>query len=164
MNEKPKKNSLAIIGGGIVGLSAAIAWAKNRDTARYPVVLLEKQPIVGGMVSSFKRKGYTFDTSQLIPDPLDLFKYLEIDCALKKFNGYFARIFLVKNGKSAEIRIPSGYDAFKTMLTDRNPNLSQTFQNILSLKILQHLRHLSVTVVRPPDLITICHLILLISV
>lgn len=52
-----RKYSLIIIGGGITGLSAAIAWSKNRDSSSYPVLLLEKQPIVGGMVTSFKRKG-----------------------------------------------------------------------------------------------------------
>ncbi|NLD91321.1 MAG: FAD-dependent oxidoreductase [Fibrobacter sp.] len=78
------KYSLVIIGGGIVGLSAAIAWAKNRDTSKYPVLLIEKQPVVGGMVTSFKRKGFLFDTAQLIPDPLELFRYLQIDCELKK--------------------------------------------------------------------------------
>jgi phytoene dehydrogenase-like protein len=114
--------SLIIIGGGIVGLSAAIAWAKNRDTSKYPVLLIEKQPIVGGMVTSFKRKGYLFDTAQLIPDPIDLFTYLEIDCELKKFKNYFARIFLVNNEKATEIKIPSGYDEFRTMLCTRYPS------------------------------------------
>ncbi|HEX2957919.1 MAG TPA: NAD(P)/FAD-dependent oxidoreductase [Chitinispirillaceae bacterium] len=115
------KYSLVIIGGGIVGLSAAIAWAKNRDTSKYPVLLIEKQPIVGGMVTSFKRKGYLFDTAQLVPDPIDLFTYLEIDCKIKKFKNYFARIFLLNNEKATEIRIPSGYDEFREMLCSRYP-------------------------------------------
>jgi protoporphyrinogen oxidase len=63
-----KKYSLIIIGGGIVGLSSAIAWAINRNSSQFPVLLMEKQPLVGGMVTSFRRKGYTFDTAQLIPD------------------------------------------------------------------------------------------------
>lgn len=116
-----KKYSLVIIGGGIVGLSSAIAWAKNRDASSYPVLLLEKQPIVGGMVTSFRRGGYLFDTAQLIPDPVELFTYLEIDCELKRFEGYFARIFLVKSGNTEEIRIPSGIDQFKLMLLERYP-------------------------------------------
>lgn len=121
---KPDRDnySLVIIGGGIAGLSAAIAWAKNRDTSKYPVLLIEKQPIVGGMVTSFERKGFLFDTSQLIPDPIELFKYFENDCELRKFKNYFARIFLVNNENATEIRIPSGYDEFRTMLCTRYPS------------------------------------------
>jgi hypothetical protein len=74
------------------------------------------------MVTSFKRNGYLFDTSQLIPDPIGLFKYFEIDCELKKFKNYFARIFLVNNEKVTEIKIPSGYDEFRRMLCIRYPS------------------------------------------
>ena len=94
-----EKYSLIIIGGGITGLSCALAWVKNRDPSQYPVLLLEKQPIVGGMVTTFKRKGYSFDTAQLIPDPVELFRYLQIDCELKKYEGYFSRIFLVNSNQ-----------------------------------------------------------------
>lgn len=139
-----RKYSLIIIGGGITGLSAAIAWSKNRDSSRYPVLLLEKQPIVGGMVTSFKRKGYTFDTSQLIPDPVDLFRYLEINCELKKFNGYFARIFLVNQKDTTEIRIPSGYNEFKEMLLQRYPSQRKELQNFFSYskEMFSELQHL----------------------
>lgn len=138
------KYSLIIIGGGIVGLSSAITWSKNHDTAQYPVLLLEKQPIVGGMVTTFKRKGYAFDTAQLIPDPLELFKYFEIDCELKEFENYFARIFLVNNNNTTEIRIPSGYDQFKEMLLERYPSQKIAIDKFFSYskKMFEELQYL----------------------
>lgn len=138
------KYSLVIIGGGIVGLSAAIAWAKNRDTSEFPVLLIEKQPIVGGMVTSFKRNGFLFDTAQLIPSPLELFRYLQIECELKEFNNYFARIFLVNNFKTTEIQIPSGYDEFRTMLLNRYPTQSNSIKRFFdySKKMFEELRYL----------------------
>ncbi|MFC2123608.1 phytoene desaturase family protein [Bacteroidota bacterium] len=113
--------SLIIIGAGITGLSAAIAYAKNHDISKNPVLVLEQHKIVGGMVTSFKRQGYLFDTSQLIPDPLELFEYLNIELDLKQFRNYFARIFLVNDGDKVEVCIPCGYDKFREMLIDRYP-------------------------------------------
>jgi phytoene dehydrogenase-like protein len=136
--------SLIIIGGGITGLSTALTWAKNKDTSRYPVLLLEKQPIVGGMVTTFKRKGYAFDTTQLIPDPIDLFRYLQIDCELKKFEGYFARIFLVNDEHVTGINIPSGYDAFMEMLLNRYPTQRKSIKKFFSYskQMFDELQHL----------------------
>ncbi|NLW32105.1 MAG: NAD(P)/FAD-dependent oxidoreductase [Fibrobacter sp.] len=127
-----EKYSLIIIGGGITGLSCALAWVKNRDPSQYPVLLLEKQPIVGGMVTTFKRKGYSFDTAQLIPDPVELFRYLQIDCELKKYEGYFSRIFLVNSNQVTGINIPSGYNAFMEMLLQRYPAEQKSIRKFFS--------------------------------
>ncbi|NLE01119.1 MAG: NAD(P)/FAD-dependent oxidoreductase [Fibrobacter sp.] len=144
MKPTPDKYSLIIIGGGIVGLSTAITWSKNRDSSQYPVLLLEKQPIVGGMVTSFKRKGFIFDTAQLVPDPLELFKYLEIDCELIKFKNYFSRIFLVNGNNATEIRIPSGYNEFREMLLDRYPSQKKSINRFFdySKKMFDELQYL----------------------
>jgi len=131
-NTSLKKYSLIIIGGGITGLSTAITYAQKRSTSENPVLLLEKQPIVGGMVTSFKRKGFLFDTSQLVPDPKELFEYFGIDLNLKRFKNYFARIFLVNNGTATEICIPSGFDDFKNMLLQRYPDQSDSIENFFS--------------------------------
>ena len=119
-------------------LSTAITWSKNRDSSQYPVLLLEKQPIVGGMVTSFKRKGFIFDTAQLVPDPLELFKYLEIDCELIKFKNYFSRIFLVNGNNATEIRIPSGYNEFREMLLDRYPSQKKSINRFSLEKCLMN--------------------------
>lgn len=119
MENKAKKYAIIIIGGGITGLSTAIAYAKNTDPYKNKVLLLEQHSVVGGMVTSFKRKGFLFDTAQLIPDPAELFEYLEIDLPIKKFQNYFARVFLVRSDHTSEIRIPCGIDNFENMLIER---------------------------------------------
>jgi phytoene dehydrogenase-like protein len=116
-----KKYSLIIIGAGITGLSSAIAYAKNVNVENNPILILEQHSLVGGMVTSFKRKGYLFDTAQLIPEPIELFNYLEIDLPLKRFQNYFARIFLVNDAKTTEIKIPCGIENFKNMLIEKYP-------------------------------------------
>jgi prolycopene isomerase len=123
---------LIIIGGGITGLSTAIAYAQTTRHKRAPVLLIEKNPVVGGAVTSFKRKGFLFDTAQLIPDPMELFEYFGIELPVKKFNNYFARIFLVNNGCAEKYLIPSGYDAFKEMLIDLFPAEKDAIRHFFS--------------------------------
>ena len=50
---------LVILGGGTTGLT--VAWKLSR---RFPgqVILLEKEPSVGGLASTFARNGFSFDT------------------------------------------------------------------------------------------------------
>ena len=116
--------SLIIIGAGITGLSTGITWAKNNDCSEKPVLILEKNPIVGGMVTSFRRDGFLFDTSQLIPDSSDILEYLGVEIELKKFQNYYARIFLVdpKTKKATKINIPSSLDVFQNYLTELYPD------------------------------------------
>jgi prolycopene isomerase len=52
-------DAVAVIGGGLGGLSAGVALAQRG--AR--VVLFEKEPHVGGYAIAFSRQGYTFDLS-----------------------------------------------------------------------------------------------------
>lgn len=51
-------HDLAIVGGGMAGLSAA-AFASRAGRS---VLLLEKEPVLGGLCGSFKRKGFTWDS------------------------------------------------------------------------------------------------------
>ncbi len=142
------KYSLIIIGGGITGLSSAIAYAKNCDTSKNKVLLLEQQNVVGGMVTSFRRKGFLFDTSQLISDPKDLFEYLGINLNLKKFQNYFARIFLVKDGAVKKICIPNGYENFRNMLINKYPEDIKAINNFFdySKKMFDEIKYLKVEV------------------
>jgi prolycopene isomerase len=50
---------VAVIGGGLGGLSAGVALAQRGAK----VLLLEKEPQVGGYAIAFRREGYTFDLS-----------------------------------------------------------------------------------------------------
>lgn len=138
--------SLLIIGGGITGLTSAIAFAKNSDMNKENVLVLEQQNIVGGMVTSFRRKGFLFDTSQLISDPEDLFEYLEIDLPLKRFKNYFARIFLVKDGAVEKICIPNGVENFRNMLIEKYPEDKKAINKFFdySKKMFDEVIHLKV--------------------
>jgi phytoene dehydrogenase-like protein len=53
------KKTIAIIGGGIAGLSAGIYGQLNG----FNTVILEKNHYPGGLVTAWRRKGYTFDSA-----------------------------------------------------------------------------------------------------
>ncbi|MHB9027243.1 MAG: phytoene desaturase family protein [Candidatus Latescibacterota bacterium] len=118
-----ERKSLVIIGGGVAGLSAAIAWALNNDVREHPVVVLEKEPSVGGCVTSFVRKGFLFDTVQMIPDASDILEYLGVDIDLRRFAGCTMRILLAGSagGEARTFTVPAGYDEFRRMLRERYP-------------------------------------------
>ncbi len=53
------KTDIVVIGAGISGLVASSLLAKRG----FDVVLIEKEPFVGGYVRSFKRDGFIFDAA-----------------------------------------------------------------------------------------------------
>jgi all-trans-retinol 13,14-reductase len=129
-----RRYGLVVVGGGITGLSAALAWALNVDPRQRPVLVLEKQPRVGGYVTSFKREGFLFDTAQFVPDPTDILEYFGVDIELKRFAGNTARIFIVDpaTGRSTRIEIPSGSEAFERMLAARYPERERGIRRLLA--------------------------------
>lgn len=56
--EENKRKKVVIVGGGMAGLTAASYLSKDK----YDVVLLEKNDRTGGLVSTFKRDGFCFDS------------------------------------------------------------------------------------------------------
>ena len=56
---------LVVIGGGLSGLSTALTWAQHRPEE--PVLLLEAGPRCCGAVTSWRRRGFSFDATQLTP-------------------------------------------------------------------------------------------------
>jgi phytoene dehydrogenase-like protein len=143
-----KKYSLIVVGGGITGLSSAIAWAKNVDVIKHPVLVIEKNKIPGGMVTSYKREGFLFDTAQLIPESNELFEYLGIDIELKQFNNYFTRIFIADpvSKTSRSFNIPSSYEGFRDKLIEQYPKETKSIQHFfnVSKKIANELFYLKV--------------------
>jgi phytoene dehydrogenase-like protein len=128
------KKGLVVIGGGVTGLSAALAYAVNEDVARHPVLVLEKQPKVGGYVTSFKRQGFLFDTAQIVGDISHLLDYLGVEIELRRFEGYFARIFLADTATSTArvFEIPSGREAFEQKLVDEFPGQADAIHRMFA--------------------------------
>lgn len=120
-----KRYGLIVIGGGITGLSTALAWAKTHDCREKPVLLLEKEPKTGGCVTTFARKGYIFDTVQIIPDVSDIIKFFDLfeDLELLPYRGHYARLFLADSEKrqSTIYPIASSEKDFESWLCERFP-------------------------------------------
>jgi phytoene dehydrogenase-like protein len=112
---------LIIIGAGIAGLSTALAWKKLYPDDK--VLILEKNKLTGGCVSTFARKGYKFDTTQIIPDVSNLLDFLKIHVPLVKFENYYARLFIpdLERKTSRIINIPSSCADFEKTMIDSYP-------------------------------------------
>ncbi len=140
------KKGLTIIGGGMAGLTAGIAWAMNNDVKTNPVLLIEKEPKTGGEVTSVMKKGYIFDTCQMITNLEGVFNYLGIDLELKAFKGHYMRVFMVNPGKKEVkiINLPSGRESFKQHLMNEYPSEAQKVEKLLdhSYSMFIELNHL----------------------
>ncbi len=124
---------LIIVGGGVTGLSTGITWALHRDVERHPVLIVEKQKKTGGYVTSYARRGFLFDTCQVIPNVSDLLSFLGVDIELREFTGDYVRLILVDPRTHARriIALPSGFDAFKAYLADRYPDQAPAIRRFL---------------------------------
>lgn len=114
---------LIIVGGGISGLSTGLAWQRVYGNGNSDVVIFEKNKTVGGCVTSFARKGYVFDTTQIIPDISKILAFFDIDVPLLRFENYYARLFLpcMQSGQVKVIPIPSSVEGFEESLCKRYP-------------------------------------------
>jgi len=132
-NNKREKKSLIVIGAGMTGLSSALTWALNKDIEKEPVLLIEKESKTGGFVTSYERKGYIFDTCQMIPNINDLLDYFGIDADLRKFQGYYMRIFIInpENEELKVLELPSGVDTFKKSLMEKYPHNAVQIEKFL---------------------------------
>jgi phytoene dehydrogenase-like protein len=127
------KYGLIVVGGGITGLSSALTWALNHDVKENPVLLIEKEPKTGGYVTSYEREGFLFDTCQMIPNISDILGYLGIEIELKKFKGYYMRIFIVdpETDEVKVLELPSGVETFKKQLMELYPNNAPQIEKFL---------------------------------
>lgn len=121
-----KKYGLIVIGGGMTGLSTALAWAKTHDCTREPVLILEKEPKTGGCVTTFAREGFRFDTVQIIPEISDVLAFfgIEKEIELIPYSGYYARLFLAdtESGQCSIYSVPSSDQSFETYLCRTFPD------------------------------------------
>ena len=89
------EKDLVIIGAGINGLSAGLAYALNNDLQKKRVLIIEKNPVSGGYVRSFDRKGYRFDTCQMISNVSDILDYFGVEIDFYEFGQDFVKVFSV---------------------------------------------------------------------
>ena len=117
-----KQYKLIVIGAGVAGLSTALAWNKIYNPE--DVIVLEKNPIPGGCVTTFARKGFRFDTTQIIPDVSNLLEFFDVDVKLKKFDNYYARLFLTnpETQTTKIFSIASSKQEFQKYLVDNYPD------------------------------------------
>ena len=67
----------------------------NNDLKKKQVIIVEKNPISGGYVTTFARQGYYFDTTQMISNVSDILDYFGVAIDFQEFNQDFIRAFRV---------------------------------------------------------------------
>ena len=122
MKEENQKD-LIIIGAGINGLSAGLAYALNNDMSQKRVLIVEKNHISGGYVTSYSRKGFDFDTCQMSSNVSDILDYFGIELEWKEFKRDFIKIFKAVQGQDSvkTIALFSGKDDFEKQLIKMYP-------------------------------------------
>ena len=125
---------LVILGAGIAGLSTGLLWLKNNPDDK--VLIIEKQPYVGGFVTAYEQKGYVFETTQLLPDVNTILEYMGIKVDLKKYTGNFMRRIIVdENGGKKEYHLPVGYENLKKHLQSLFPNDARKIERLINYSI-----------------------------
>lgn len=125
MTDENRKD-LIIIGAGINGLSAGLAFALNNDIKHKKVLIVEKGPFSGGYVNSYTRKGFQFDTCQMISNVTDILEYFGIKLEMYEFKQDFIKIFKVDLESSTvkTIELFSGKEEFQKQLIRLFPEQS----------------------------------------
>lgn len=126
------KLNIGIIGAGVTGLAAAARLsAQGHD-----VVLYEKNEQVGGRMSQFQSKGYTFDmgpTIVMMPEIYrDVFKY-----AHKSIDDYLdmkqlAHIYDVYFSKDDKVTVPTDLAELQHTLETLEPGSTHGFMSFLT--------------------------------
>jgi prolycopene isomerase len=133
------EKGLIIIGAGINGLSAGLAYALHNDLEKKQVVILEKNPVCGGYVTTYARKGYQFDTCQMISNISDILEYFGVAIDLQEFGNDFVKIFRVDpaTDKVKEFELYSQGPAFEEQIIrlfpDDAPKLKRFFAYSLAM-------------------------------
>ncbi len=141
-----KEYDCIVIGAGMAGLSSALKLAANGKK----VLVLEKQPVAGGVGTSFKRKGFTFESSLHFVD--DLMPAGEVRAALDKF-GVSEKVEYIKLNEFGRVVYPdhdflvgNDFESFKVWLNDNFPQdkvgVTEFFRSIAKFyKQFDHFMH-----------------------
>ena len=95
------ERTVAVIGGGVSGLTTAYLLAQAKPEWR--ITVLEKEPEVGGKVTSRQQGGYTFDGGPNgfltnVPETLELAKSLGLESDLQRASDSAKYRFIYKDG------------------------------------------------------------------
>lgn len=142
------KYDVVIVGSGLGGLECAAILSKEG----YHVCVLEKNPIIGGCLQSFRRNGHLLDTGFHYIGSLDpgqilhqYFKYFGILNKIK-LRRLDAEAFDVINYEDREYKYAMGYDRFVDTLAESFPSeregLKQYVQKVKSVCDLIGVDHL----------------------
>jgi all-trans-retinol 13,14-reductase len=133
---------LIIIGAGISGLSTGLMWLKNRPNTK--VLIINKMTYPGGYITAYKKKGYVFETTQLMPDVIEPVKYMGLKLPLRRFKDYFMRRIIVDGKKVKEYFLPVGYEKYKEFYKKTFPEDASNIEKFLdySLKMFSQVRKL----------------------
>jgi oxygen-dependent protoporphyrinogen oxidase len=93
-------NPVIIIGAGLTGLS--LAWFLKK--AGIPFLLLEKEPVTGGVIGTQYHDGFTFETGPNTgvlsgPEIVELFEDMRGECTLEIAASESKKRLILKNGK-----------------------------------------------------------------
>lgn len=132
MNEK---KAVAIVGAGLAGLSAGITWLMHHDAEKEPAVILEKNAVAGGYVTTYKRSDYHFDTVQLSPDLRGLLEQLGVEgVEFEDFGDVYMKVFLANSDDGYKtLEVPHGLDKFEKYLSERYPGDREAIGEFLGI-------------------------------
>lgn len=130
---KSQNFDMVIIGSGISGLTTALLWQKTHPDEK--ILIIEKEPFPGGYVTSFERDGFIFETTQLLPDVIDIMKYMEIDIPLKQYENDFMRRFVVNGDEVKEYHLPAGAENLKKNLQKEFPEDAEKIAKLFDYSV-----------------------------
>jgi all-trans-retinol 13,14-reductase len=115
---------VVVVGGGLGGLAAALTCAKRG----LDVVLFEQHQKMGGCASSFRRKGYNFDTALhavngRVEDNqiLQFFDILPLIQPIQLKEWYRVSVDEVPGGGSLDFVMPMGWEAAQNAMVEAFP-------------------------------------------
>lgn len=120
--------NIVIVGGGISGMTAA-AYLLKKD---YKVTILENSKSLGGLIGSFDRKGFVFDSGiRAIENSGTMFPMLRelgIEVPFIKNN-----VFVGIEDKMIELSSERGLDEYTKLLISTFPKEEKAIKNIIKL-------------------------------
>jgi phytoene dehydrogenase-like protein len=101
-----------------------LAYALNNDLGQKKVLIVEKNPITGGYVTSFSRKGFQFDTCQMASQVSDILDYFGIKIDIREYKDDFIRVFKAdtQNGSVRTFELHAGEGTFEEQFIRLFPN------------------------------------------